>query len=62
MHEYLCDWFEGRGTILTRYGEAPKFMVPLRTEQPFSKFAVYFKAHDGSGHHIEVLGNGQQHH
>ena len=60
VHELIRDWFDGRGTILTRFGEAPRFAIPFRTEQPFKKIRVDFKAPDGSDHHIEILGDGQQ--
>ena len=66
--DLVRDWFDDKGTILTRYGEAPKFAILFRTEQPFEKIRVDFidpvtidptKPKQG-WHHIEVLGDGQQ--
>jgi hypothetical protein len=59
------DWFDGRGTILTRTGKAPKKAIPFRTEQPFSKIQVRFAKQEGSKEDdkppgIEMLAHGQQ--
>ena len=57
------DWFDGRGTILTRTGEAPKRAIPFRTEQPFQKILVKFVKPEGSKDKppgIEMLAHGQQ--
>ena len=57
------DWFDGRGTILTRTGEAPKRAIPFRTEQPFQKILVRFVKPEGSKDKppgIEMLAHGQQ--
>ena len=42
VDDLIRDWFDDKGTILTRYGEAPKFAILFRTEQPFEKFRVDF--------------------
>jgi AAA domain/Bifunctional DNA primase/polymerase, N-terminal len=60
VEEMARDWFDGRGAILGRVGEAPKRAILFRTDRPFSKMAVYFLAPDKSEHKIEVLGDGQQ--
>jgi hypothetical protein len=57
------DWFDGRGTILTRTGQAPKRAVPFRTEQPFQKIRIQFVKPEGSKDKppaIEMLAHGQQ--
>lgn len=58
--EHIRDRFEDRGHVLTRVGKAPKFAVPFRTDQPFSKINLALIAADGIGQKIEFLGNGQQ--
>ena len=46
--DMVRDWFNGRGTILTRTGEAPKRAIPFRTEHPFQKILVKFVKPEGS--------------
>src|SRR3712207_3006500 len=52
------------GWTVERIGEAPKVLLPYRTEQPFSKLAVDFTLPDdqpgGKPHKIEILADGQQ--
>ena len=54
------EWFDGRGTILTRFGAAPKRAVLFRTSTPFTKKVIHFVAPDGKHHRVEMLGKGQQ--
>ena len=42
--DMVRDWFNGRGTILTRTGEAPKRAIPFRTEHPFQKILLGMQA------------------
>lgn len=58
--EVIREWYDGEGEVLTRFGEAPKRLIPFQTTQPFNKIRVGFTAPDGSSHAIEVLGDGQQ--
>jgi Bifunctional DNA primase/polymerase, N-terminal len=63
--DMVREWFDGRGTILTRTGQAPKRAVPFRTEQPFSKIRIEFVKPEGSKETdkppaIEMLAHGQQ--
>jgi hypothetical protein len=58
--DLIRNLYSDRGTLLTRIGEAPKRALLFRTAQPFSKIRVNFVAPNGSRHHIEVLGDGQQ--
>src|SRR5262249_47537991 len=51
--------FEERGDIHVRFGKPPKRLIPLRTDEPFTKLSRVFKAPDESEHKIEVLGDGQ---
>jgi hypothetical protein len=54
------EHFEERGDIHVRFGKPPKRLIPLRTDEPFTKLYRLFKAPDGSEHKIEFLGDGQQ--
>jgi AAA domain/Bifunctional DNA primase/polymerase, N-terminal len=62
--DIVRDWFDGRGTLLTRTGEAPKRAIPFRTEQPFPKILVKFTKPKGYEDKprpgIEMLAHGQQ--
>ena len=46
--------------LLVRFGMAPKRLIPFRTETPFTKIKIEFKAPDSAIHKVEVLGDGQQ--
>src|SRR5262249_4433338 len=46
--------------IHARFGAPPKRLIPLRTDEPFTKLYRAFKAPDGSEHKLEMLGDGQQ--
>src|SRR5262249_50153874 len=54
------EHFEERGLVLVRFGQPPKRLIPLRTDEPFGKLARLFKAPDGSEQKIEILCDGQQ--
>jgi putative DNA primase/helicase len=54
------EHFEKRGSIRIRIGLPPKRLIPLRTDEPFSKLVRVFTAPNGHEHKIEVLGDGQQ--
>ena len=43
-----------------RIGQPPKRAIPFRTDEPFKKMAVQFKAPAGTLHKVEILGDGQQ--
>jgi len=58
--ELIRNLYADRGTLLTRIGEAPKRALLFRTARPFPKIRVNFVAPNGSSHHIEMLGDGQQ--
>jgi len=60
VEELIRKQFDGRGEILVRFGEAPKRLFPFRTETPFAKIRVEFKAPNGAEHAVEMLGDGQQ--
>jgi hypothetical protein len=51
---------DGKGKILERVGEYPKFAVPMRTDKLFRKIIRKVRDKDGKIHKIEVLGDGQQ--
>jgi hypothetical protein len=54
------EFFEEHGDIYVRFGLPPKRLIPLRTDEPFTKLFRVFTAPDGSSHKIEILGDGQQ--
>jgi RecA-family ATPase len=60
VEEVIRDWFDGRGTLLCRFGNTPKRALLFRTSTPFAKTAAHFKAPDGSLQKVEILGDGQQ--
>jgi AAA domain/Bifunctional DNA primase/polymerase, N-terminal len=60
VEDLLRDHFDGRGTLLCRFGNAPKRALLFRTSNPFGKIAAHFKAPDGSFQKVEILGDGQQ--
>jgi AAA domain/Bifunctional DNA primase/polymerase, N-terminal len=48
-------------SLLVRFGQPPKRLIPFRCKTPFTKIMVRFKAPDNDTmHKIEVLGDGQQ--
>jgi hypothetical protein len=54
------EHFEEHGEIRVRFGKPPKRLIPLRTDEPFTKLFRVFTAPDGSEQKIEILGDGQQ--
>jgi hypothetical protein len=54
------EHFEEHGDIHMRYGNPPKRLIPLRTDEPFTKLSRVFVAPNGAEQKIEVLGDGQQ--
>src|SRR5262249_23322864 len=54
------EHFEERGDIHVRFGKPPKRLIPLRTDEPFTKLFRVFTAPDGTEQKIEILGDGQQ--
>src|SRR5262245_59654181 len=65
LEELARERFGSRGVVLVRIGQAPKRLIPLRTEAPFKKIRRAFiapsgPAPDGKDPTIEILGDGQQ--
>jgi Bifunctional DNA primase/polymerase, N-terminal len=58
--DVVREWFDGRGVLLCRFGNAPKRALLFRTSTPFGKLAALFRAPNGSFHKVEILGDGQQ--
>jgi hypothetical protein len=56
----IYNRFDGRGEILERTGEAPKFLVPFRVEKPFGVLNQWFLAPNGTLHLLQFLCDGQQ--
>jgi AAA domain/Bifunctional DNA primase/polymerase, N-terminal len=54
------DKFDGLGELLVRTGLAPKRLIPFRTDTPFTKRLMCYRAPNGERHRIEFLGKGQQ--
>jgi hypothetical protein len=59
VFEHIKGHFEGRGLVLCRSGNVPKFTVPFRTSTPFKKFEAKLIAPSGKMK-LEFLGDGQQ--
>jgi hypothetical protein len=60
VEDVMRDWFDGRGPLLCRFGNAPKRALLFRVSAPFPKLVAKFVAPNGSKHKIEVLCDGQQ--
>jgi hypothetical protein len=65
LEELARERFDSRGPILVRIGQAPKRLIPFRTNVPFKKIRRVFvapsgPAPDGKDPAIEILGDGQQ--
>ena len=58
--EVVRDWFDGRGTLPTRTGMAPKRAVFFATQAPFPKIDACLEDAAGRTHKLEFLGAGQQ--
>jgi 8-oxo-dGTP pyrophosphatase MutT (NUDIX family) len=55
------EWFEERGVVLVRTGQAPKRAILFRTDTPFKKITGTVIAPKGdTDQKIELLANGQQ--
>jgi hypothetical protein len=53
LSEATRDWFDGNGDVLTRFGKAPKFLVPVRGEITERKIFA-FRDPSGKRHQIEI--------
>jgi hypothetical protein len=58
--EAVREWVEDRGTILVRFGNRPKRLIPFCFEASFSKILRVLKDANGDKHRIEMLCDGQQ--
>jgi RecA-family ATPase len=47
------DWFDGKGNVLTRFGKAPRFLVPIRGNITERKIFIFRDA-AGNRHQIEI--------
>src|SRR5262245_2914494 len=54
------EYFGQHGDIYVRFGNPPKRLIPLRTDEPFPKLQRRCLAPDGSKQAIEIPSNGQQ--
>src|SRR5262249_16774681 len=54
------EFLEEHGDIYVRFGNPPKRLVLLRTDEPFKKLYRAFKAPDSSEQKLEMLCDGQQ--
>jgi hypothetical protein len=59
VERLVRDRFDGRGTLLARFGLAPKRLIPFRTSAPFAKRKLRYLDPGGTPHVIEFLGDGQ---
>jgi hypothetical protein len=61
VEDLAREWLDDRGTVLVRFGQAPKCAIPFRPSTPFSKFVIHLTdPRTKARHKIEVLGEGQQ--
>lgn len=60
VEEMVREWFDGRGIILTRFGNVPRRALILRTEVPFPGTVQWFEDPQGKRQLIEVLCQGRQ--
>ncbi len=65
LEQLAREHFEERGNILVRFGQAPKRLIVLRTDEPFNKIKRLFvppngKAPGEKDPGIEILCHGQQ--
>jgi hypothetical protein len=60
VRQKIYDRFGDRGVIIERVGRAPKFLVPFRVTEPFTKLTQRLRAPNGAECGIEFLGKGQQ--
>lgn len=61
MYEFACGWFRDHpGKLLRRIGQPPKFLIPFRTDKPFTKVVRNLVGPKGQTAKIEFLGDGQQ--
>ena len=56
----LRNRLEGRGEVIWRVGNAPKFLIPLQITEPVTRSRSIVVAIGGQHHMVEVLGAGQQ--
>jgi hypothetical protein len=60
VEDIIRNRYSEDGTILVRVGLFPKRAFLFKTDTPFPKMRVDYRAPNGSKHHIEFLGDGQQ--
>jgi AAA domain len=58
--QLVRDGFGDQGELLIRIGYAPKRLIPFRTETPFKKRLLKYRAPNGDPHKVEFLADGQQ--
>src|SRR4051794_10882902 len=51
---------DGRGELLTRFGQAPKVLTPVQVTEPVRRNRSTVVEIDGQHHMVELLGQGQQ--
>jgi hypothetical protein len=61
IQDMVRERFEERGYVPIRFGQAPKFAIPFRTNEPFAKITAKLIAPNGNtDEKIELLCDGQQ--
>jgi hypothetical protein len=58
--QLVRDSFGDHGEVLIRIGLAPKRLIPFRTDTPFKKRVLKYRAPNGDPHKVEFLAEGQQ--
>jgi hypothetical protein len=60
LESIVRDWFDGRGEILTRFGNPPRRLIPLHVTGDLTKTSRLFKDPAGKQQGLELLGTRSQ--
>jgi hypothetical protein len=60
LENEIRDWFDGKGEILTRFGNPPRRLIPIRVNGDLTKVSALFKDPSGKEQGLELLGTRSQ--
>ena len=60
LENEIRDWFDGRGEILTRFGNPPRRLIPIRVSGDLTKISRRFTDASGKPQNLELLGTRAQ--
>lgn len=58
--EFLTEYLQNRGILCFRYGQLPKFFVPVNANGSTKQFSSSFRDDEGNLNRVELLGKGNQ--